>query len=58
MGGLCSLGPGLPVDALFDYLNDGLSLDYFLESFPSVARAAAETVQRYGQNRIMAELRV
>jgi uncharacterized protein (DUF433 family) len=49
-------GTRVPVDTLFDYLNDGLSLDYFLESFQSVSRAAAETVQLYGQSRVMAEL--
>ena len=31
-------GTRLPVSTLFEYLADGLSLDYFLESFPSVTR--------------------
>jgi uncharacterized protein (DUF433 family) len=49
-------GTRVPADALFDYLNDGLSLDYFLESFPSVSRESAEAVCRYGHERIMSEL--
>jgi len=31
-------GTRLPVSTLFEYLADGLPLDYFLESFPSVTR--------------------
>lgn len=29
-------GTRVPVRVLFDYLSDGLSLEYFLETFPSV----------------------
>ena len=49
-------GTRVPADALFDYLADGLSLDYFLESFPSVGREQAVAVLRYGQHRIDGEL--
>jgi uncharacterized protein (DUF433 family) len=49
-------GTRLPVQALFDYLADGLSLDYFLETFPSVNREQAAAVLRYGLRRIEAEL--
>jgi uncharacterized protein (DUF433 family) len=49
-------GTRLPVSALFEYLADGLSLDYFLESFPSVTREQAVGVLRYGQRRIEEEL--
>ena len=38
------------------YLADGLSLDYFLESFPSVTREQAAAVLRYGWQRIEGEL--
>ena len=41
---------------LFEYLADGLSLDYFLESFPSVAREQAIAVLRYSQQHIEHEL--
>ena len=49
-------GTRLPVGALFDYLADGLTLDYFLESFPSITREEATAVLRYGQERIEQEL--
>jgi uncharacterized protein (DUF433 family) len=49
-------GTRVPVSALFEYLADGQSLDYFLETFPSVTREHAVGVLRYGQERIEAEL--
>lgn len=49
-------GTRVPVRILFEYLADGLSLDYFLETFPSVTRDQAAAVLRYGQNRIEQEL--
>jgi uncharacterized protein (DUF433 family) len=36
----------VPTKTLFAYLADGLSLDYFLESFPSVSRQLAVEVLR------------
>jgi uncharacterized protein (DUF433 family) len=49
-------GTRVPVRALFDYLSDGLSLEYFLESFPSVKRELATNVLRLGQERIEHEV--
>lgn len=49
-------GTRLPIATLFGYLADGLSLDYYLETFPSVTRKQAVTVLRYGQERIEQEL--
>lgn len=49
-------GTRLPVQSLFDYLADGLSLDYFLETFPSVTREQAVAVLRYGWQRIEVEV--
>ena len=49
-------GTRVPVATLFEYLADGLSLDYFLESFPSVSRDQAAAVLRYGLERIEREL--
>ncbi len=34
-------GTRVPVEALFDYLEDNYSLEEFLECFPSVSREAA-----------------
>jgi uncharacterized protein (DUF433 family) len=49
-------GTRLPVGTLFDYLADGLTLDYFLESFPSITREQATAFLRYGMERIEREL--
>lgn len=49
-------GTRLPVETLFTYLADGLSLDYYLETFPSVTREQAVAVLRYGQQQIEQEL--
>jgi uncharacterized protein (DUF433 family) len=49
-------GTRLPVQSLFDYLADGLSLDYFLETFPSVTREHATAVLRYSWQHIENEL--
>ena len=49
-------GTRVPVRVLFDYLSDGLSLEYFLESFPSVNRELATNVLRLGQERIEHEV--
>ena len=46
----------LPVQTLFDYLADGLSLDYFLETFEGVTREEAKAVLRNGWVRIAGEL--
>ena len=39
-------GTRVPVRALFDYLSYGLSLEYFLETFPSVTRQQAADALR------------
>jgi uncharacterized protein (DUF433 family) len=49
-------GTRMPVESLFDYLAEGLSLDYFLETFPSVTREQARAVLHYGWQRIASEL--
>jgi uncharacterized protein (DUF433 family) len=49
-------GTRLPVTVLFDYLADGLSLDYFLETFPSVTRGQAAAVLRYSLRQIEGDL--
>jgi uncharacterized protein (DUF433 family) len=49
-------GTRVPVRSLFGYLADGLSLEYFLESFPSVTREQAAGVLRLGPDRIEREV--
>lgn len=45
----------VPVAILFDYLADGLSLDYFLETFPTVTREQAVAVLRHGEQLVELE---
>jgi len=45
-GALVFTGTRVPVQTLLDYLNDGFTLDAFLEYFPSVAQADAEEFLR------------
>jgi uncharacterized protein (DUF433 family) len=49
-------GTRVPIETLFGYFADGLTLDYFLESFPSVSREQALAVLRYGLRQIEREL--
>ena len=49
-------GTRVPVRTLFDYLSDGLSLEYFLESFPSVNRELATGILRLVQERLEHEV--
>ena len=49
-------GTRLPVETLFEYIADGQTLDYYLETFPSVTREQVLAVLRYGQQRIEQEL--
>jgi uncharacterized protein (DUF433 family) len=46
----------LPVQTLFDYLADGQTLDYFVETFDGVSHEQARAVLRHGWERIAAEL--
>jgi len=47
----------VPVSALFDYLADGLSLEYFLESFPTVSKDQAVHVLEFSLRQIERELK-
>ena len=49
-------GTRVPVETLFEYLADGLTLNYFLESFPTVSPDQALAVLRYGLRQIEREL--
>jgi uncharacterized protein (DUF433 family) len=51
-------GTRLPVQTLFDYLADGLSLDYFLDTFEGVTREQATRVLRCSWEAIAAQLAV
>jgi len=45
-------GTRVPVRTMFEYLADSLSLDYFLESFPTVRRELAVAVLRQSREHI------
>src|SRR5436190_22808667 len=42
-------GTRVPVRSLFDWLEHGESLDWFLDNFPTVSRRQARAALRYGQ---------
>jgi uncharacterized protein (DUF433 family) len=49
-------GTRLPVETLFEYIADSRTLDYYLETFPSVTREQVMAVLRYSQHQIELEL--
>jgi uncharacterized protein (DUF433 family) len=49
-------GTRVPARILFEYLADGLSLDYFLETFPTVEREQAVALLREGAHWIEQDL--
>jgi uncharacterized protein (DUF433 family) len=40
----CFTGTRVPVEALFDYLKAGRSIDFFLQQYPTVTRQKVEPV--------------
>lgn len=48
-GAPCFQGPRCPVEALFDNLQAGLSLDEFLDCFPEVTREQAVAVLEHSK---------
>ena len=43
-GALCFAGTRVPIETLFEYLEEGESIDAFLEGFPTVSREQAIAV--------------
>ena len=52
----CFAGTRVPVSSLFDYLEGGDTLDYFLVQFPSVHREQVIAVLEWSKSRIGAEM--
>ena len=50
-------GTRVPVQSLFEYLEDDLSLEQFLECFPTVRREDAVTVLEHSKSELLAEIR-
>ena len=54
MGGApCFYKTRMSVDSLFEHLEGGVSLDEFLDSFPSVSRKQAIAVLEYAHSKIL-----
>ena len=54
MGGApCFYGTRLPVSSLFENLEGGVSIDEWLDAFPSVTRQQAIDVLEYARNRML-----
>ncbi len=49
----CFAGTRCPVEALFNNLKDGLSLDEFLDCFPEVTREQAVAVLEHSKHQFM-----
>jgi len=48
-------GTRVPVQSLFEYLKDNLSLDEFLECFPTVRRADAIAVLEHSKTELLVQ---
>ena len=53
-GAPCFYKTRLPIDSLFDNLEDGVSLDEWLEAFPIVSRAQALRVLEFAKKSMLA----
>jgi uncharacterized protein (DUF433 family) len=51
-GALCFRGTRVPVKNLFDYLEGSLTLEDFLEDFPSISRTTAVSVLEAARERL------
>ncbi len=49
-------GTRVPVESLFDHLADGISLDEFLEDFPSVSRQIAVEVLNLAEHLLLSSI--
>lgn len=49
-------GTRVPVRSLFEYLEDNLSLEEFLECFPTVKREDATVMTEYGKHSFAVEI--
>ena len=50
----CFYKTRLPIDSLFDNLEDGVSLDEWLEAFPIISREQAQTVLEFAKQSMLA----
>ena len=53
-GAPCFYKTRLSIDSLFDNLEDGVSLDEWLDAFPDIAREQAQAVLEYAKRSMLA----
>ena len=53
-GAPCFYKTRLPIDSLFDNLEDGVGLDEWLDAFPDITRAQAQAVLEYAKRSMLA----
>ena len=53
-GAPCFYKTRLPIDSLFDNLEDGVSLDEWLDAFPDITREQAQAVLEYAKRSMLA----
>lgn len=56
MGGVpCFYKTRLPIDSLFENLEDGVSLDEWLDAFPDISREQAQAVLEFAKKSMLAK---
>ena len=53
-GAPCFYKTRMPIDSLFENLEDGVSLDEWLDAFPDIPREKAQAVLEYAKNAMFA----
>lgn len=53
-GAPCFYGTRMPIDCLFDNLEDGVSLDEWLDAYPDITRERAQAVLRQAKLALVA----
>jgi uncharacterized protein (DUF433 family) len=53
-GAPCFYKTRMPIDSLFENLEDGVSLDEWLDAFPDIPREKAQAVLEYAKNSMFA----
>ena len=53
-GAPCFYKTRMPIDSLFENLEDGVSLDEWLDAFPDILREQAQAVLEYAKNSMLA----
>lgn len=51
----CFYKTRLPIDSLFENLEDGVSLDEWLDAYPDISREQAQAVLEFAKNSMLAK---